>query len=161
LKADIKIFQLNAKAAGFTDKEILKQLAAANDSEAGIVDAFAKRVQSVTSAAVQRERVQSEIDAFREEFPDSTDFQWITVSSSPCPDCEARAGTVMPYTDWMMIGVPGSGQTICGRWCKCRLMPSTVADRMFPTVKSYKWDEETTVLTPMTTMKKLAKAQRS
>lgn len=159
LKADIKIFQMNAKLAGISDKEVLKQLVTAAEDKAGIVAGFEKRVKSLADAAVRREAAQSEIDAYREDFKDDTDYQWITISVNPCPDCKARAGTVLPYTEWERIGTPGAGQTICGPFCLCRLIPAKVSEEMFPTVKEFKWSRESTVLTPMSTMKKLEKAQ--
>lgn len=159
LKADIDIFKLNAKAAGFSDKETLQQLVRAAQDEAGPVAGFKARMQRMAEAAVRRERCQSEIDAFREEYPDDTDYQWITVSVKPCPDCQARAGSVMSYSAWMTIGTPGSGQTVCGRYCLCRLMPMKVAEEMFPTVKQFTWDKDTTVLTPAGVARKLSASQ--
>ena len=147
LKADINIFKMNASLAGFTDKEIIQQLVKANADDAGLAAGFAKRIKSVSESAVRRERTQSEIDKYREEFPDDSDWQWITVSVNPCPDCQARAGSVLTMTEWMDMGIPGSGRTICGRFCLCQLYPLKVADEMFPTVKEFKWDLESTVLT--------------
>jgi len=158
LLADIEIFKKNAKIAGFSDKEILQQLVNADKEGVGLVAEFEKRVQKLADAAIRREMSQSEIDAYREEYPDNTVYQWITVSVNPCPDCQARAGAVMSYLEWEKIGTPGSGQTICGQFCLCRLMPEVLSNEMFPTVKEFTWNRNTLVLTPSNVAKKLEKA---
>jgi hypothetical protein len=52
-------------------------------------------------------------------------FMWVTVSGSPCPDCEGRAGEVGTKDYFDAIGNPKSGFSVCGRHCKCRLEPAT------------------------------------
>jgi len=147
LKTDIELFKRNAEIAGFSKKEILKQLQAAGEDAAGLAAGFEKRAKSVATAALRREQSQSQLDAFREEYPDDTEYEWITVSTKPCPDCQARAGAVLTLKEWMELGIPGSGRTICKQFCMCLLMPKVVADEMFPTVKEFIWNSKTTVLT--------------
>ena len=162
LKADIKIYKKNAKLAGFTDKEILTQLSTAGRNKEGFAAGFEKRSKSVAAAAVRREEQQSELDQFRAEFSDSANFQWIAISVNPCPDCRARAGVIMTLREWMTLGIPGSGRTICGRYCLCKLIPEQIADKMFPTVKEFRWSVESAVLlTPAEARKLKRKSSRS
>ena len=121
LTADIEIFRKNAKIAGFTNKEILSQLVIAGKEKTGIAQGFAKRMKRLTVDAVRRERSSAEIDAYRIIAKPNEKWQWIAISSKPCPDCDARAGRVMTLRRWEIMGLPGSGRTICRRSCKCLL----------------------------------------
>lgn len=147
LNADIAIFLAESKVAGLKQKEILKQLVMAAKNKTGIVQGFANRIKQINVAAVRRERSDAEISEYKKQTKPNEQWQWITVSSKPCPDCEARAGRVMNIAGWNKIGTPGSGRTICGAYCKCKLIPFSVAEDLFPTVKVFDWDEKKQVLT--------------
>jgi hypothetical protein len=147
LTADIDIFMANAKIAGFSNKETLAQLVRAAGDKDGIAQGFAKRVKSVTTAAIRRERSSSEIDEFKKVALEDEDWQWITISTKPCPDCEARAGKVMKLHQWEKLGLPGSGRTICGKYCRCKLMPFSISEERFKTVKVFDFDKNNLVLT--------------
>jgi hypothetical protein len=147
LKADIEIFKKNARIAGFTNKEILAQLVKLGRDKEGVVQAFSKRVKSNTVAAVRRERTSAEIDEYRKVAKLGELWQWIAISSKPCGDCSWRAGKVLTISRWEKMGLPGSGRTICGRFCRCKLMPLTIADERFPTVKTFTFDPDKLVLT--------------
>lgn len=147
LKSDIAIFKAEAKLAGLTDKEALKQLLIAGKDKTGIVQGFAKRIKQINVAAVRREKSASEIVQFEKKAKPNEQWQWLTISNKPCPDCEARAGKVMPLKQWERIGLPGSGRTICGKYCRCKLMPVSISEDLFPTVKVFDWDPKDQVLT--------------
>ena len=60
-----------------------------------------------------------------EEFDMDQEFTWVTVSGHRiCSDCQERAGTVLPFSDWEAIGLPGSGWSLCGSYCYCILDPN-------------------------------------
>ena len=49
---------------------------------------------------------------------------WILVSDNPCPDCiERSAMGPRPRAEWVEMGLPGAGGTICGPRCHCHLAP--------------------------------------
>jgi len=147
LKSDISIFMENAKLAGFTEKEILSQLVLAGKDKSGLIQGFKTRVKSVTNMAGRREKAASKIDEFLKIASPQEDWQWITVSEKPCPDCELRAGKVMSYNRWLEMGIPGSGRTICGKFCRCNLIPYNISNELFPTVKVFDVDRKKLVLT--------------
>jgi len=147
LKNDIKIFKLNARSAGFTKKEMLAQLVRSANDKAGIVQGFAKRVKKTADAVVRRERSAREIDEFKKSALPGEEWVWVTVSSKPCPDCEARAGAQLTIDRWQQLGVPGSGRTICRQYCMCKLMPSSIAEKRFPTVRVFDYNKGDGVLT--------------
>jgi len=146
-KADIKIFMANARLAGYTDKQILGQLVQAAGDKVGIIDGFSKRVKSVTEAAVRREKSAREIEEYEKEALPNEEWVWITISASPCPDCQERAAKILPMSRWEAIGVPGAGRTICGKFCRCKLVPVSIADKKFPTVREFNIDSKKLVLT--------------
>lgn len=147
LSYDIRIFRERAKVAGFTDKEALKQLVVAGKNKDGLAQGFAKRIKSVNVAAVRRENSAAEIAEYEKKVSPKELWQWISISSKPCPDCEARAGRVMTLSEWQRLGTPGAGRTICGRHCRCKLIPFKVAEEKFPTVKVFDWNKKDLVLT--------------
>ena len=147
LKSDIAEFKLNSNIAGFTKKETLSQLVFEGKEKAGIAQEFAKKAKRVAVDAVRRERSAAEIDEYRKIAKQNQLWQWIAVSTKPCPDCDARAGRTLPIEQWERMGLPGSGRTICGRACKCLLMPDNVADERFPNTKAMTFDSKNLVLT--------------
>ena len=52
-----------------------------------------------------------------------TEFKWITVSTSPCPDCVERHGTIGEVDFFETIGLPKSGFSVCGTHCQCQIVP--------------------------------------
>lgn len=146
LRQDLRIFKKNARIAGFTNRDVFKQLVQATRDKAGVAVDFAKRTRQMAAMAVRRERASGEIAEYRKIAKPSEEWQWIAVSTSPCPDCLPRAGKVMSFREWQAVGIPGAGRTICGAKCRCRLIPVTIAEDMFPTVKEFKWDAGKTVL---------------
>lgn len=56
--------------------------------------------------------------------PDEDQWEWVTTSVEPCPDCEPRHGEVKTYAEWEAEGLPRSGFSVCGDHCKCVLVPA-------------------------------------
>jgi hypothetical protein len=147
LSSDIAIFKAESKLAGLTDKEALKQILIAGKDRTGIVQGFAKRIKQINVEAVRREKSASEIFQYEKQAKPNEKWQWLTISVKPCPDCEARAGKVMLLKEWQRLGFPGAGRTICGRACKCQIIPLAISEDLFPTIKVFDWDPKNQVLT--------------
>jgi len=48
---------------------------------------------------------------------------WILVSDNPCPDCIERSRMgAKPRDEWVAMGLPGEGTTICGPRCHCHMV---------------------------------------
>lgn len=154
LQSDIDVFFKRAEVAGYTEKEILKQLVLGAESDAGPVNAMAKRIQAVERDVLRREASAAEIDEYLKVAEPDEKWEWITISASPCPDCEIRAGVVMTFDEWNDHGLPGDGRTICRASCMCKLIPVSVADELFPEVKTFSWDKTSGVLTTAGEMRK-------
>ena len=50
------------------------------------------------------------------------EFQWVTVSAKPCPDCERRLGETGTMEYWRTVGKPQSGFSVCQQNCQCQLI---------------------------------------
>lgn len=144
---EIEEFFLNAKTAGLSKKETLSQLIKASRDDKGLAAGFEKRMKRISINAARREAQDQAVEEYRKIAKPGESWQWIAISTNPCPDCTARAGVVLPYSIWKKKGLPGSGSTICRSACKCQLVPVSVSDELFPDAKSYKWDKESLVLT--------------
>lgn len=149
LKADINLFLKNSRLAGLSKKEALSELVSFGRNQEGIVNTFNKRLKSITAAAVRRERTSGEISELRKFAQPKEKWQWIAINKPPklCPDCTARAGKIFTYNEWVKLGLPGTGRTICGPFCYCKLIPIRIADKRFPTAKEFVWDTKELVLT--------------
>lgn len=56
--------------------------------------------------------------------PDAV-FVWQGVDDvRRCPDCKELHGADDTMYNWLSRGLPGSGETICGGWCRCELVPA-------------------------------------
>ena len=72
-----------------------------------------------------------------EEFDMDQDFTWVTVAGHRiCSDCEERAGETLPFSDWELIGLPGSGWSLCGSFCYCVLDPTGTVSSMIQLPKN-------------------------
>ena len=98
-------------------------------------------------AAARREAQSKSFDEYRQTADQNEEWEWITISAKPCPDCIERGGKVLSLDDWKAIGTPGDGRTICGSYCMCELIPVSISADMFPDQKSFKYDLKETVLT--------------
>lgn len=145
--ADINLFRKRGKIAGLSLKEVNKRLAQSSLNKASPVDAFGKRLKTLEKSVLRREASATEIDEYKKSAKPDESWQWITISGGPCPDCKIRAGVVMKLSDWEKRGLPGSGSTICRSSCMCKLIPASIADDLFPDVKTFKWDKGSGVLT--------------
>ncbi len=50
------------------------------------------------------------------------EFKWVTVGDS-CPDCERREGAEGDWESFQLIGLPGTGWSVCRQNCDCVLEP--------------------------------------
>ncbi len=148
LKINIDQFRINQKALGRSDAETLRELVKLGKEKIGFQQGFAAQIKKDAAVAVRRERAGAQLDAYAEVTPPRTKWQWITVNGpKACPDCLARAGVVLTLARWRKIGTPGSGATICGAHCFCKLIPLPIAEKQFPQVKMYNIKKDDVVLT--------------
>jgi hypothetical protein len=156
LQSDIEIFIKKSQLAGRDQKAVLKDLITMNETGEGFQDKLNKRLDSLQKSVLRREAAAAEIAEYRKVAGPNEKWQWITVSSSPCPDCKIRAGVTLSMQEWEEQGVPGSGATICNDNCKCKLIPLSVGEEMFPEVKQFDWNSTDGVLTTARDMRKFS-----
>ena len=119
LNIDKYVTQLRAN--GIEDATIEERLTK-DTEEGGKIFGF---LRNSIKAAVVLGIAQSARFGQYEEFDMNQEFTWVTVSGHRiCSDCEERAGTVLPFSDWEAIGLPGSGWSLCGSYCYCILDPT-------------------------------------
>lgn len=56
------------------------------------------------------------------KWSESTQVQWVINSQQSCKSCLARYGLIKSYGEWIKRGLPRSGFSICGVYCKCDLV---------------------------------------
>ena len=157
LKGDIKIFRSRMRDAGFSSKQQLNELARIGAARIGFQRAFTNKMTTLSAAIHRGEQAAGQMDSYLLEIKRDEKFQWITISANTCPDCRARAGKILSFSEWRSIGLPRTGFTVCDIHCHCQLMPLPMAEKMFPTVKEFKRsvDNDVVVLTPASVVRKL------
>ncbi len=54
-------------------------------------------------------------------------MQWISVGTPRiCSDCENRVGQVRSFQEWLDLGLPATGWSICREFCYCQLIPEGI-----------------------------------
>jgi hypothetical protein len=160
MKAQIDAFVSMQRNMGRSSKVILQDLVDAGNSNLGFTQAFKAKVKSINVTATRIDKGQAEIDNYKLFTKPGELWQWISVSKKPCNDCKARAGVILPYRSLQRIGLPRSGNTICGGKCLCRVYPLSIAEDKFPTVKEFRWNSDDLVLTSPREAKLLIKGSK-
>jgi len=147
MRNEIEEFFLAADAAGRSKKQALREIIRATHDRAGPVEGFRKRTKAILIQSARREASEQSITEYLKVSEPKELWRWIAISSRPCPDCSARAGVTLVIDKWRTMGLPGEGRTICGRWCKCQLVPITISDELFGDYHEFNWDKENLILT--------------
>tara|TARA_R100001594_G_scaffold143111_1_gene190719 strand:+ start:770 stop:1339 length:570 start_codon:yes stop_codon:yes gene_type:complete len=131
LNIDKYVTQLRSN--GISDETIEQQLTKDMD-EGGKIFGFLRNsiVASVVLGIAQSARFGQ-----YEEFDMEQEFTWVTVAGHRiCEDCEERAGTTLPFSEWEAEGLPGSGWSLCGSFCYCILDPTGSVSNMIQLPKN-------------------------
>jgi len=90
------------------------------------VQASVRNTARLVAKSTMRSMRQDALDV-ADERPDYERFSvWVSKLRRPCRDCEEFHGQIQSVAAWESIGVPGSGNTICGANCECTLVPVAV-----------------------------------
>jgi hypothetical protein len=75
--------------------------------------------------AVDKSINQTAIGASDEPIKGISDkFKWTwEPGAEHCDTCSERNGQVKTYDEWVSLGLPGAGTTVCTIYCKCALLP--------------------------------------
>jgi len=104
--------------AGVEDREIERRVKQAfmqgNGPFATFKNTFLRRI---TGTMNMIERVPRDVDKELQK-----KYTWITMFSNSCEDCEALHGETRTWSEWLDLGLPGSGHTQCQDNCNCELV---------------------------------------
>ena len=54
-------------------------------------------------------------------------MQWVSVGTpSICSDCASRVGEVRTFQEWLDLGLPATGWSICREFCYCQIIPEDI-----------------------------------
>jgi len=130
LAADIELFAAEIKhqvtvlrLGGLSDQAIFDDLMADAATGGPIFGKFENTIKRTMFGSIQRASNMGELTAYRAAGLDVQELQWVAFSEKPCPDCDPRDGRIETPEFWSTIGLPGTGWSLCGHSCNCRLMP--------------------------------------
>lgn len=120
---DMELFSLRMTASGVGEDVIISTLLTDLESSGiifgqfknGVKNTTKETINSIKNLSAKKEYIKAGINMFK----------WITVSAKPCPDCMDRAGELGTNEYFQAIGEPQSGFSVCGRHCKCVIVPAS------------------------------------
>lgn len=133
IEEEVEIFALTLQAevnsmrrAGMADKSIYNSLLKDARENGRVFGQFNNKVKDVLYAGVQGASAIGERALYQSEGVNLERWVWVTTVSptGPCPDCAANEGMELSYNDWIDIGLPGSGWSVCKGACLCELRPA-------------------------------------
>lgn len=122
------------RAAGMADDAILAALEADPSALGEVLGPWQRGIQDAGRRIVTviDETMRQAIDeAAPPDEGDKGDY-WITMhdgrvcgqnDTSPARSCARRHGMLLPMSEWVTMGLPGSGVTHCRDNCRCQLVP--------------------------------------
>ena len=116
---DIELFIQQSRLAGLTD-DVIEVLLIADLAEGGFI--FGAYANGLTRNISNSVNILGKAGAMNEYIGAGVEqFRWIARSAKPCPDCSPREGEVETKEQWMMIGEPATGWSVCKQHCNCIL----------------------------------------
>jgi len=117
-------------ASGSTREQALEILLADIEAEGRIFGDFLNGVKQQFDGGVKWTQERTEFAAWDSQaqklgYGSAEEMRqvWILVSDNPCPDCIERSGMgALPRSEWVAMGLPGEGTTICGPRCHCHMV---------------------------------------
>ena len=133
LKEEVELFtrRLEVEVARMSragmSKEVIYAVLLQDAKESGrLFGAFGNSVKGHLYGGISDASIIGEMDFYDRMGVDTTEMMWMSVSKQPCPDCHARAGEVETKGAWEMLGLPGTGWSVCRSSCMCRLEPTGI-----------------------------------
>jgi len=116
-------------SSGSTPAEVEAILLADIEAEGRIFGDFLKGIRQQFDGGIKWTQERTEFAAWDKQaqkmgYASAEEMRqvWILVSDNPCPDCIDRSGMgALPRSEWVAMGLPGEGTTICGPRCHCHM----------------------------------------
>tara|TARA_Y100000034_G_scaffold134556_1_gene203301 strand:- start:198 stop:1253 length:1056 start_codon:yes stop_codon:yes gene_type:complete len=113
----------NMKVSGMADSAIRQSLLSDLNSGGPIFGSFRNKVKNTVRNGVEFSSNQSSKGVFVKAGVER--FQWVTVGDGKvCPDCDERHGETGTMEFFELLGLPGSGFSVCGPNCRCKVIPA-------------------------------------
>jgi|TARA_B100000579_G_C22564620_1_gene726038 SPP1 gp7 family putative phage head morphogenesis protein len=119
---DLETLIKRMKATGASNEAIKQVLL--NDLNTGgrIFGTFKNQFRATSDFAVGRMSTYGQLYEYGKK--GIKEYRWYAYNvDKACPDCQERHGQILPYNEWEQFGVPRSGFSVCGLYCKCELLP--------------------------------------
>lgn len=136
LKSEIPAITLHELVRGMIesgmDKELVKERLLRDLREGGpIFGEFRKQFTSLASQSVELTSSLVTNSIYKSDLPRDMLYKWVMYKAHNCEDCVERSGRdAQTLEEWELEGIPGSGVTICGLNCGCRLEPEGATEKV-------------------------------
>lgn len=107
---------------GVGEAELKAQLLEDLTEGGRIFGEFRNSVKATAAGSINRFRDAGQLS----EIEVDQKFRWAAVLVNTCPDCLRRHNMMaLEWEEWVAIGLPRTGQTVCKQHCKCMLVPDS------------------------------------
>lgn len=111
---------------GISDEEIFNRLELSLNNGMDLFSTFKGKLEGITDDLVNV-TANLESNAIYEGKDEMLDWELDPTVAEHCATCLENADKVSrTFDEWQMIGLPGMGNTDCGLYCKCQLVPAKV-----------------------------------
>ena len=118
---DLDTFVLQMRSQGASASTIKNLLLQDLEQGGRIFGAFKNQFKAVSDYSVGS--MANVGSVFEMKTNGVNEFQWQTAGGNICDDCLDRSGMTETYEYWKLVGLPKSGFSVCGHYCKCDLVP--------------------------------------
>jgi hypothetical protein len=110
---------------GIRDREIYSRLSTQLSEGTGVFSSFRGMVNKGGKGLVSMAALNTVHSRF-EGLDQKLIWQLDPTAQEHCTDCLMNEGmAARTHEEWMQIGLPGSGNTECGEYCKCLLVEAS------------------------------------
>ena len=117
---DLQGIVTSMRSSGMTDSAISATLMSDLTTGGRIFGNYRNQVKNTVKSGVSMAGSNGSEGRFLDQ--GVKEFQWVTVSAKPCPDCERRLGETGTMEYWRTVGKPQSGFSVCQQSCQCQLI---------------------------------------
>jgi uncharacterized protein with gpF-like domain len=107
---------------GMDEATIISTLETDLINQGRLFGAFRNRIKNTIKSAIMLASGAAQRNIYGNE--GIKEFRWVTVSDTRvCPDCVIRHNRIETLDTFQLIGLPGSGFSICRGNCRCVMVP--------------------------------------
>jgi len=117
----------NLRKRGSTDQDIINVLLDDFDNNGQLFGSLKRQMFGASVEMLQNVDNDIKLTEWKEQGY-SEDETWVSVLVNTCEDCFPRHSVTRPHNEWVEMGLPGTGWSVCKARCQCQLIPNSISE---------------------------------